>query len=178
MPSLFRIRFLVAAVTVALAAGACGSSSSGGATAPAPDSGAACSASLSVVFNESKCPADASGGPLNYDSAITTTCDAQGLTAGDIKYGQCLDYLVWEQDADTSGHNFSKCYYDLKTHALVGIVFDDGTQDQCNKTSFAVQAGNVESYCSVAGLDNGGSGRYQACGAAPADAGAADTAAE
>jgi hypothetical protein len=176
MPSPLRIGSLIAVTIVLLTTGACSSSSSGAAAPQAADSGTACTASLGVVFAASKCPADANGAAVNYDTAITTTCEAQGLTTGAIKYGQCLDYLVWEQDDDSSGHDFSKCFYDVKTHALVGIVFDDGTQDQCNKTSFAVQAGSAEAYCSIAGLDNGGSGRYQACGAAPADAGNPDVA--
>ena len=71
-----------------------------------------------------------------------------GMKSGDVQYGQCLNYLVWEVDVDSSGNNFSKCFYDIKTRALVGVIYGDGTQDQCNMTSYTIQAGTVQS-CTV-----------------------------
>jgi hypothetical protein len=111
----------------------------------------------------SECPADANGKPVDYDTAITSTCAQQGLKTGDLKYGQCLDYLVWEKDHDTSGHNFSKCFYDVTTHALAAIVFDDGMQDECGNHSFTVQTDKAEAYCTISGLTTGGGGYYQSC---------------
>jgi hypothetical protein len=144
------------------------------------DAAAACTDSLGNVFSNQacKCPADSSGRPADYDHATTTTCAGQGLTTGDIKYGQCLDYLVWEQDNDSTGQNFSKCYYDVTTHALVGIVLSDGMQDQCGGKSPTVQAGAgaKEPDCPISGLTVGGGGNYQSC--APHPEGGADAASD
>jgi hypothetical protein len=96
--------------------------------------------------------------PVSFDMAITTSCPP-GMKSGDIQYGQCLDYLVWELDVDSSGTNFSKCYYDVKTHALVGVLYGDGTMDQCNMTSYTIQAGSLEPQCTV----DVGTGMYESC---------------
>jgi hypothetical protein len=149
------------------AAVACGSS--GGSAATPPDAALECTDSLSAIFAKSQCPADSSGQAAAYDAAQTVTCGMQGLKTGDIQYGQCLDYLVWEQDNDGSGHNFSKCFYDVQSHALVGIVFADGMQDQCGGKSFTVQggAGGSEADCIISGLTSGGGGNYQSCAPQP-----------
>jgi hypothetical protein len=153
-------------------------SSSGGSVATSPDAAPECTDSLNTIFAKSQCPADTSGQPVTYDSAQTYTCSMQGLKTGDIEYGQCLDYLVWEQDNDGSGHDFSKCFYDLKSHALVGIVFADGMQDQCGGKSYTVQggAGGSEAGCIISGLTSGGGGNYQSC--APKPEGGSDAASE
>jgi hypothetical protein len=173
---------------LALGATAACSSSSGGGAAPASDAASpssdaaspACTDSLGAVFAnpQCKCPADATGKPANYDTAITTTCKAQGLNTGDIKYGQCLDYLVWQQDNDETGQNFSKCFYDVKTHTLVGIVLSDGMPDQCGGKSATVQggAGGAEADCPISGLTVGGGGLLQSC--APVPEGGADAASD
>jgi hypothetical protein len=126
---------------------------------------------MSAVFAATQspaCPVGASG-PSSYDEAITTTCSALQQKTGDIQYGQCFDYLVWEVDGDSSGHNLSKCFYDVSSHALVGVIFGDGSQDQCSGTSFTVQAGQVDPTCTVSGF-NGAGGAFQSCSATP-DAG-------
>jgi hypothetical protein len=167
------VALLVPAVAAVLACG-----SSGGSAALTSDAGAQCTASLAAVFGKSQCPADTSGTPVGYDIAITFTCDKQGLKVGDIQYGQCLNYLVWEQDNDTSGNNFSKCFYDVNSHALVGVAYADGMQDQCGNKSFTVQggAGGSEADCMISGLTSGGGGRFESC--APVPEGGADAKAD
>jgi hypothetical protein len=167
------VALLVPAVAAVMACGSSGTSST-----VTPESGTACTDSLGAVFNKSQCPVDSSGNPLGYDIAITFTCDKQGLKTGDIEYGQCLNYLVWEQDNDTSGHNFSKCFYDVNSHAFVGVVYADGMQDQCKGKSFTVQggAGGTEADCIISGLTSGGGGKFESC--APVPEGGADAASE
>ena len=70
-------------------------------------------------------------------------------------------YLVFEVDRDSSGNNFTKCFYDV-THTFVGVIYADGSQDQCNGSSYTVQAGMVDTTCTVAAF-NGGGGGYQSC---------------
>jgi hypothetical protein len=156
-----RMRFrlgvtMVLAVLGAVSVGAC-SSSSGGAAPPA-EAGSQCTASLNDLLSASPGPACPIGanGPSSYDEAITTTCDALKQTKGDIQYGQCFEYLVWEVDLDGSGKNLSKCFYDVKSHALVGVIYGDGTSTQCG--------GQVDTTCTVTGL-NGGGGGFQSCSA-------------
>jgi hypothetical protein len=172
------IAFLVSALGALGALIACSGSSSGPSSSPSDAAPAVCTDSLSSVFAKSQCPANAMGEPADYDTAITTTCGAQGLKLGDIQFGQCLDYLVWEQDNDAAGTSFSKCFYDVKSHALVGIVFADGMQDQCGNKSLTVQggAGAADASCKVSGLTVGGGGNYQSC--APEPEGGADAASE
>jgi hypothetical protein len=121
-------------------------------------------ASVVDVFNNNQgllCPLTSGSTPVpvSFDTAITTSCATLAMKSGDVQYGQCLDYLVWEVDIDGSGNNFSKCFYDVKTRALVGVIFADGTQDQCNMTSYTIQAGSVEAACTV----DVGTGLYEDC---------------
>ena len=155
--------FLVPAIVAAVA---CSSSSN---SSPPADAGStACSDSLGNIFAKSQCPADSSGKAQAYDQAITATCASQGLTTGQILYGQCLDFLVWEQDNDNTGSSFSKCFYDVSTHDLVGILYSDGMQDQCGNKSFTVQAGaGTDAKCIISGLTSGGGGKVQPCGPMP-----------
>ncbi|HEY8038700.1 MAG TPA: hypothetical protein VIF15_02865, partial [Polyangiaceae bacterium] len=60
----------------------------------------------------------------------------------------------------------SKCYYSPTTHALVGLVYGDGAQDQCGNSSFTVQGGTVESYCQISGF-NGGGATFESCKPVP-----------
>jgi hypothetical protein len=153
----------VVAALIGLAGATACSSSSGGAPVPADAGGPdACVDTLQSVFGKSQCPADSTGASVGYDLAIASTCSTQNLSSGDIQFGQCLDYLVWEQDNDPARVSFSKCFYDVATHSLVGIVFSDGKHDQCGTLS-TVQAGRVESYCAISGLTAGGGGRYVSC---------------
>ncbi len=109
---------------------------------------------------------------MAYDQAITLTCahpcpadqNCGAQTKGDIVYGQCFDFLVVEIDNDSSGHNYSKCFYDPTSHALVGVIYADGTQDQCGNSSFSVQGGQVDPACSISGLSGqGAGGGFQSC---------------
>ncbi len=155
--------FLVPAMVAAVA---CGSST--GSSAPADAGSTACTDTLGNIFAKSQCPADSSGKALLYEQAITTTCASQGLSTGQILYGQCLDYLVWEQDNDNTGNSFSKCFYDVSSHALVGILFSDGMQDQCGGKSLTVQAGvGTDAKCIISGLTSGGGGNVQSCSPMP-----------
>lgn len=172
--------FSVRGVIVMAALGAVvGCSSSSTSPSQQGDAGTGCSDSLTNVLNIAdangnpvvRCPTDANGVPLTYDQAITQTCSSQKLKSGDIQYGQCLDYLVWEVDLDGSGTNLSKCFYDVSSHQLVGVVYGDGMQDQCNGTSSTVQGGTAEATCRISGQTSGGGGSFQSC-APVADAGA------
>lgn len=140
----------------------CACSSSSGSTPPAEAGSNACTSSLVNLFNNTSalCPIGA-GGPETYDESITMDCDALKLKKGDVQYGQCFDYLVWEVDMDGSGNNLSKCFYDTASHQLVGVIFGDGTQDQCGGSSFLVQAGQVDNSCTVTGFQSGGGGLQQ-----------------
>ena len=117
-------------------------------------------AAIDDVFNNSvlACPLDANNVPLPYGTAIDVGCAALKMTKGDVQYGQCLNYLVWEVDVDSSGNNFSKCFYDVDTRALVGVVFGDGMKDQCGMTSYTIQAGSVDADCGIEGLSAAGAG--------------------
>jgi hypothetical protein len=128
--------------------------------------GSSATQSIDDVFNNSfnsgigpglLCPLDANNNPLPYDMAIYTNCGTLQMKSGDVQYGQCLDYLVWQVDVDQSGNNFSKCFYDVKTRALVGVLYGDGTQDQCGNASYTVQAGSFQT-CTISGLSSGGGG--------------------
>jgi hypothetical protein len=120
-------------------------------------------ASIDDVFNSTRllCPLELNPGanptPESYDQAKYVNCGMLGMTSGDVQYGPCLNYLVWEADLDSSGTNFSKCFYDLQAHDLVGVIFGDGTQDQCGGQSYTVQAGSVET-CTISGLNSPGTG--------------------
>jgi hypothetical protein len=160
MRSQLGVTMMIAALG-AVAVCACSSSSSGSQADAGPT---ACSAALNDLLSASPgpaCPFDANGQPSVYDDAITTTCSTLKMNTGDVQYGQCFDYLVWQVDVDSSGHNFSKCFYDVSTHALVGVIYADGTQDQCGGTSFTVQAGQVDTTCSV--TPAGGGGGFHSC---------------
>jgi hypothetical protein len=139
---------LVVPALVALVS--CGSSSSG---SPAPaEAGAGCGASLASILNATPtvCPVDGNMNPVSYDEAITSTCASLSLKTGDVEYGQCFEYLVFQVDKDATGTNSTKCFYDVNSHALVGVL--QGTQ--CG--------GDVDPSCTISGLHSGGGG-YQSC---------------
>lgn len=152
-----RFRLGVTMVLATLGAASLGACSSSSSNKPAPEpEGGSCAESLDALLSATPAPACPVGanGPSSYDEAITTTCDALKQTKGDVLYGQCFDYLVWEVDLDSSGKNLSKCFYDVHTHALVGAIFGDGTSTTCG--------GQVDTTCTVAGLHGGGGG-FQSC---------------
>jgi hypothetical protein len=162
----------VASMITVLGAVAGCSSSSGSPSSPVEAGPPECVDAIGNVFNDNAsvaCPIDANGNPLSYDEAITNTCATENLTAGDIEYGQCFDYLVFEVDQDASGDNRSECFYDVTSHAFVGIIYGDGMKDQCGGTSTTVAAGAVDTTCTISGLNGGGSG-FQSCTPIP-DAG-------
>jgi hypothetical protein len=141
---------------------ACSSSSS---PAAQPEAGGPCTDTIVNVFNNNPslaCPVDANGNPQTYDEAVTATCTSEKLTSGDIQYGQCFEYLLFEVDLDAMGDSYSKCFYDPSSHVLVGIIYADGKTDQCDNSSATVNAGTVDPTCVVTGLNGGGSG-YQSC---------------
>jgi hypothetical protein len=149
----------VTLVLTALAAALVSACSSSASTSKPGDAGpTACSDTLANVFAlpGATCPVDSSGNPVSYEVAITTTCDALKLKKGDVHYGQCFDYLVFEVDQDSSGHSYTKCFYSVSTHALVGVVFADGQQDQCGGSSLTVQGGTVDPSCAISGASGGG----------------------
>ena len=160
---------LVGMTLVAAALGVACSNSSDSVGASPADAGTACSDTIVNVFNNNQgvtCPLDGNGNPLPYDQAIGTTCSALNMNTGFVTYGQCFDYLVWESSKDGTDANASKCFYDVHTHALVGIVYGDGMMDQCGGAATTVQAGQVEPKCAV---DNGpgSSGLYESCAPVP-----------
>jgi hypothetical protein len=165
-----RSHFGIALVVTALGAlVACSSSSSSAVPAEAGNGG--CTDTLANLINNASllCPNDGNGNALPYDEAITETCavgaDGQMRTPqknGDIEYGQCFQYLVFQVNLDTTGASYSKCFYDPGTHVLVGAIFADGNTDQCNNTSASISGGNVDPSCTITGLNGGGSG-YQSC---------------
>jgi len=158
-----RSRFGMAFVVTTLGAlVACSSSSSPQAQ---PEAGGPCSDTLVNVFNNNAgvlCPVDSNGNPESYDDAITQTCASEKLKTGDLEYGQCFEYLLWEADLTGNGTSYSKCFYDPSSHALVGILYADGMTDQCGGTSATIQAGSVDTTCTITGLNGGGSG-YESC---------------
>jgi hypothetical protein len=175
-----RFGFAVAVASMgALAVAACSSSSKGSA-APDTSDASLCvdttggdgdvTVAIDDVFNKNMliaCPLSEGTNPvpLSYDMAIDTSCTTLGMTTGDVQFGQCNvgGYLVWEVDLDSTGHNFSKCYYSPVTHALVGVLYGDGKQDQCNGTSYTIQAGSVEP-CTISGLSaQGAGGMFEDC---------------
>jgi hypothetical protein len=143
---------------------ACSSGASG--TAPEDAGSTGCTDTIVNVFNNNPgvaCPVDANGNPEPYDDAITATCATESLKTGDVQYGQCFEYLVFEVDVDSSGTNLSKCFYDPGTHAFVGVIYGDGKgQDQCNGTSSTIGAGQFDTGCNISGLNGGGAG-FQSC---------------
>jgi len=142
---------------------ACSSSSSPAVQAEAGPT--ACSSNLSDLINNAAsldCPNDGNGNQLSYDMAIEATCATFKLKKGDIEYGQCFEYLVYRVDIDTSGHNFSECFYDVTTHAFVGAIYADGSQDQCGGSSFTVAGGNTDPTCQISGF-NGGGAAFESC---------------
>jgi hypothetical protein len=163
-----------------LAGGAVACGSGGASSAPLTDAGGdafVCTdtnggnvtANIDDVFNTTglACPLAPDNTPLPYDMAIYSNCGSLGMTSGDVQYGQCLGYLVWEVDVDSSGHNFSKCYYDVQTRALVGVVFGDGQADQCGNASYTIQAGSVQP-CAISGLSSqGAGGLFEDCSPKP-----------
>lgn len=124
--------------------------------------------SIDDVFNNNMnlaCPLDANNNPLPYNTAIDTSCAVLGMKTGDVQFGQCNvgGYLVFEVDLDSTGHNLSKCFYSPQTQALVGVLFGDGTMDQCGGTSYTIQAGSVEP-CTITGLSaQGAGGMFEDC---------------
>lgn len=150
---------LVLSALGAVGVAACGSSSSPAAPA---DSGAilVCESPLATVVaaDSIACPTDSSGNFLSYNQAIEQTCASYKLKTGDLEYGPCFEYLVFQVDADSSGHNFSRCFYDPTTHAFVGVIYADGSgmQDQCGTTSWTVAAGSFDPTCSISGFQGGG----------------------
>jgi hypothetical protein len=167
---------LLATVSFA-AVGALLACSSGSNNSPATgDAGASVCADTSGLvdlFNTTAlaCPLNsAMTEPVSYDTAIDTSCSSLGMKSGDIQFGQCDQYLVWELDLDMTGRNFSKCFYDVKSHVLVGAVYSDGNMDQCGGSSYTIEAGTVET-CSISGLSApGAGGMFEDCAPKP-DAG-------
>jgi hypothetical protein len=150
-------------LSTASGAVACSSSSS---PAAQPEAGSdACSADPATLLASTPgpaCPNDGNGNQLTYDQVIEDTCATFKLKTGDIEYGQCFDYLVYEIDNDSTGNNFSRCFYDVATHAFVGVIYADGSQDQCGGSSYTVQAGSVDTTCSISGFQGGGA-VYESC---------------
>lgn len=170
-----RFSFGMAFVVSALGAVVACSSGGGGSSAQNDGGPAVCSDSITNIYNNNvdtsgnslvRCPIDANGNPETYDQAITMTCSAEKLKTGVIQYGQCNDYLVWEVQTDAAGKSFSKCFYDVKAHALIGVIYSDGMQDQCNNTSATIQGGTVEE-CTISGTSAGAGAGYQPCGPMP-----------
>jgi hypothetical protein len=141
---------------------ACSSSSS---PAAPVEAGTGCTDTIANQINNNPnlaCPSDGMGNASTYDEAITATCTSLKQKTGDIEYGQCFEYLLYEVALDSTGGSYSKCFYDPGTHALVGIIYADGMTDQCNGSSATISAGTVDATCTVTGLNGGGSG-YQSC---------------
>jgi len=163
MRSHFGMAFVFTALGALGALVACSSSSSPAAQPEAGTGG--CTDTIVNVFNNNMnllCPVDGNGSPLTYDDAVTATCASEKLTAGDVENGQCFEYLLFEVDVNATGSSYSKCFYDPGSHALVGVIYSDGTQDQCGNSSNFVAAGSVDPSCTITGLNGGGSG-YQSC---------------
>lgn len=161
MRSHFGMAFVVTALGALVVA--CSSSSSPSAPADAGTTG--CTDTVVDVFNNNMslaCPVDANGSPLSYSEAITATCATESLKTGDIEYGQCFAYLLFEVDTNDMGTAYSKCFYDPGTEAFVGVIYADGQTDQCGGTSATVSAGMVDPTCVITGLNGGGSG-YTSC---------------
>jgi hypothetical protein len=155
---------LVLAVPAVLCAVAACSSSSGSTTPSTEGGSTACSDSIVNVFNNNPgvaCPVDSNSNPSSFDVAKETTCDSLKQKTGDIQYGQCVDYLVLEVDLDSTGSKFTKCFYDPASHAFVGLIYSDGTTDQCGNSSATIQAGQVDTTCHIAGPSGGGG--FQSC---------------
>jgi hypothetical protein len=173
MRSHFGMALVVTTLGAVVALVACSSSSS---PAPPAEASAGCQDTIVNVFNNNSnllCPVDGNGNPSSYDEAITATCTSEKLKTGDVEYGQCFQYLLFEVDLDTTGDSYSKCFYDPGTHALVGIIYADGQTDQCSGTSATVSAGAFDPSCTITGLNGGGSG-YQSC-VPVVDAGGSET---
>ena len=165
---------VVAALGAVVACPACSSSS--GSPQGQPDAGGGCTDTFANVLNnpagvfanaatsgQSLCPVDANGNPQPYDEAITTTCTTLKQKVGDVEYGQCFQYLVFQIDLDSTGKNFTRCFYDPGSHALIGVLYSDGKgQDQCGGTASAIAGGTADPSCSISGLHGGGSG-FQSC---------------
>jgi hypothetical protein len=160
-----RSHFGMAWIALAFGAALACSSSSSPPSVAAEAGPAECTDTIVNVFNDNNnvaCPIDDSGHPVTYNEAITNTCANENLMTGDVAYGQCFEFLVFEVDVDASGANGTKCFYDVSSHALVGLIFGDGMQDQCGGTSSTVAAGSVDLTCTITGLNGGGSG-FQSC---------------
>jgi len=160
--------FVLSAVA-AIVVSACSSSSSP--NAPFDAGPTACSDTLANVFGNTSaaCPLDANGNFLSYDLAITTTCDGLKQKNGDVRWGECFDYLVFEDDQDSAGKSYTKCFYSVSDHTLVGVVFADGQQDQCGGSSLTIQGGQVDTGCDVSGV--GGGGGFSSCAPSSGDGG-------
>jgi hypothetical protein len=155
----------VSVVTTFVGIGAIVACSSSSSPAAASEAGTGCTDTIVNVFNNNAgllCPVDGNGNPETYDEAITATCTSEKLKAGDIEYGQCFEYLLFEVDLTGNGTSYSKCFYDPGSHQLVGIIYADGMTDQCGGTSATISAGTVDTTCTISGLNGGGSG-YQSC---------------
>ena len=172
MRSQLALSFVLTAVAVTVVS-ACSSSSSP--NAPVDSGPTACSDTLVNVFNDTSaaCPVDANGNFATYDVAVTTTCDSLKQKNGDVRWGQCFDYLVFEDDQDSAGKSYTKCFYSVTDHTLVGVVFADGQQDQCGGSSLTIQGGQVDPTCDVSGT--GGGGGFASCAPGAGDGGTGGT---
>jgi hypothetical protein len=156
--------FTLASVGVGVVA--CSSSSSP--AAPAEAGTDVCTSPLTDLLGTVTvgCPNDGNGtgesNMLPYDQAIEQTCSTYKLKVGDVQYGPCFEYLVFEVDMDSSGHNYSKCFYDVTTHGFVGVIYADGSQDQCGSSSYSVAAGMFDVSCSISGFQGGGA-MFESC---------------
>jgi hypothetical protein len=161
--------FVLAAVAATLVS-ACSSSSSPNVAVDAGPT--ACSgATMADVFNNTAaaCPVDANGNFVPYDQALTTTCDTLKQKDGDLRWGQCFDYLVFEDDLDSAGTSYTKCFYSVSDQTLVGVVFSDGKPDQCGGSSTTLQGGQVDPSCAVSGVSGGGG--FSSCAPGAGDGG-------
>jgi hypothetical protein len=166
-----RLRLGMAAATSMVCAAACAgvlavvsacSSSSASGKSDGGDAAPPCSDTLQNVYAIASCPTDPTGTmPLNYDMAKEHLCSCQSYNtnngaciaydAGFIETGNCGDYLVYQFSPSTGG--YSKCFYSIKDHSLVGISFTDGMMDQCNNTATTILGGTTEDYCGFGHID-------------------------
>src|ERR1700679_1796459 len=101
MRSHFGMALVVTTLGVLVAA--CSSSSS---PAVQPEAGGPCSDTIVNVLNNNAgllCPVDVDSKPSSYHDAITAPCASEKLKNGDIEYGQCFQYLLFEVDLDETG---------------------------------------------------------------------------
>jgi hypothetical protein len=148
---------------VLAAVSACSSTSNSGSSDAGGEGGPACADTLQNVFNNtnSVCPADMNGQPVSYDLAKEHLCSCQNYDsngkcivydAGFIETGNCADYLVYQFRPSATG-GYTKCFYSVKDHTLIGISFTDGTMDQCGNTATTILGGTTEDYCGFGHID-------------------------